>query len=629
MKKITFSQRLRYKVDNMMASGTGAVILWLGIISLLLVIIAGAVLSLSGITQTDSEELSFFEGFWQSLMRTLDAGTMGGDEGWGFRIVMLIVTIGGVFIVSALIGIISAGFDQKLEEMRKGRSFVIESNHTLILGWSSKIYTIISELAEANSNQRKACVVVLSEVEKTEMEEQIRSHVSDYKTTKVVCRKGNPLDTSDLAIVNVEAAKSIIILPPEDEEMADIFVIKCILAIVNNPDRKESKYHIVSEVRDARNLEVIKMIGKDEVEAMLLDEIISRITVQTVHQPGLSVVYESLLRFEGDEIYFANEPKLSGKKFIETLNCYEDSTIIGLRLANGECRLNPEMDYVLAADDEIIAISEDDDTIVMNGKNGTIDDACIIDKDAIIEAKSMHTLILGYNNKTANTLQELGNYLPANSEIDLIIPQKTETSKHIEKKCPLKLRVTHGEIISREFLNEIDYSKYHFLILLAEQTENVQKADANTLVTLLHIRDILEQRDLHINIVSEMLDARNMELARISKQNDFIVSEKLISLLLSMISENKDLRPVLEDLFDADGSEMYFKPITNYVKTGVGVDFYTVTKAAALKNQIAVGYRQIAYANSASKNYGIVLNPKKSEKVIFTADDILITIAED
>lgn len=629
MKKITFSQRLRYKVDNMMASGTGAVILWLGIISLLLVIIAGAVLSISGITPTDSEELSFFEGFWQSLMRTLDAGTMGGDEGWGFRIVMLLVTIGGVFIVSALIGIISAGFDQKLEEMRKGRSFVIESNHTLILGWSTKVFTIISELVEANSNQRKACIVVLSDVEKTEMEEQIRSHVSGFKTTKIVCRKGNPLDISDLAIVNVEAAKSIIILPPEDEEMADIFVIKCILAIVNNPERKESKYHIVSEVRDKRNLDVIKMIGKDEVEAMLLDEIISRITVQTVHQPGLSVVYESLLRFEGDEIYFAKEPKLYGKKFIETLNCYEDSTIIGLRLANGECRLNPEMEYILADDDEIIAISEDDDTIIFNGKCGDTDDSCISDTSNSTDYLAMNTLIIGYNNKTVNTLQELGNYLPANSEIDLIIPQNKEIKKNIHKQCPLKLSVSEGDITSRAFLNEIDYSKYHFLILLAEQIDNVQKADANTLVTLLHIRDILQQRNLHINIVSEMLDARNMELARISKQNDFIVSEKLISLLLSMISENKELRPVLEDLFDADGSEMYFKPITKYVKPGVSVDFYTVTKAAALKNQIAVGYRQIEYANLASKNYGIVLNPKKSQKVIFAEEDILITIAED
>jgi ATP-binding cassette subfamily F protein 3 len=32
----------------------------------------------------------------------------------------------------------------KFEEMRKGRSFVIEQDHTLILGWSSKIFTIIS-----------------------------------------------------------------------------------------------------------------------------------------------------------------------------------------------------------------------------------------------------------------------------------------------------------------------------------------------------------------------------------------------------------------------------------------------------------------------------------------------------
>ena len=30
-------------------------------------------------------------------MRTLDAGTVGGDAGWGFRIVMLVVTMAGIF----------------------------------------------------------------------------------------------------------------------------------------------------------------------------------------------------------------------------------------------------------------------------------------------------------------------------------------------------------------------------------------------------------------------------------------------------------------------------------------------------------------------------------------------------
>ena len=69
-------------------------------------------------------------------MRTLDAGTMGGDAGWGFRIVMLLVTIGGIFIVSTLIGVLTTGIEGKLDELRKGRSRVLENDHTVILDWS-------------------------------------------------------------------------------------------------------------------------------------------------------------------------------------------------------------------------------------------------------------------------------------------------------------------------------------------------------------------------------------------------------------------------------------------------------------------------------------------------------------
>ena len=38
--------------------------------------------------------------------------------GWLFRIVMLAVTIGGIFIVSTLIGVLSSGIEGKLDQLR-------------------------------------------------------------------------------------------------------------------------------------------------------------------------------------------------------------------------------------------------------------------------------------------------------------------------------------------------------------------------------------------------------------------------------------------------------------------------------------------------------------------------------
>jgi len=70
-----------------------------------------------------------------------------------------------------------------------------------------------------------------------------------------------------------------------------------------------------------------------------------------------------LMNFGGDEIYFKHEPALAGKTFGEALLLYEDSCVMGLRKANGGILLNPPMDSVIEKDDQIFALSADDDTI--------------------------------------------------------------------------------------------------------------------------------------------------------------------------------------------------------------------------------------------------------------------------
>ena len=63
----------------------------------------------------------------------------------------------------------------KFEELRKGRSVIMEEGHILILGWSSKIHSIISELAKANENQKNVVIAVLANRDKIRMEDIARS----------------------------------------------------------------------------------------------------------------------------------------------------------------------------------------------------------------------------------------------------------------------------------------------------------------------------------------------------------------------------------------------------------------------------------------------------------------------
>ncbi|MDI6838743.1 MAG: hypothetical protein QMD99_23900, partial [Rhizobiaceae bacterium] len=160
--------RLRYEFDKSMAAGAVALIGWLALVSLVVIIIAAAFLSLTGVGPDDGSPVTFIEAAWESLMRTMDAGAMGADQGWSFRGVSLVVTFAGIFVFSALISVISSGLEGKLDELRKGRSHVIENDHTIILNWSASVFDIISELVIANQSRKRARIVIMADKDKVE-----------------------------------------------------------------------------------------------------------------------------------------------------------------------------------------------------------------------------------------------------------------------------------------------------------------------------------------------------------------------------------------------------------------------------------------------------------------------------
>ena len=278
----TWRDRLRYAIDEFFARGTVALILGLFAVSLLIILVIAIVVWAAGV----GGERNFLQLVWMGLLRTLDPGTMGADEGRPeFLGAMLAVTLGGIFVISALIGIINTGFQDRLAELRKGRSRVIESGHTVILGWNQQVFTILEELIGANANQRGRSVVVLADRDKVTMDDEIRTRIPDTRGTKIVCRSGSPVDLDEIDIAGVQRSRSIIVLAPEIDE-PDIEVIKTILAITNDPNRRPEPYHVVAEIHDATNLEATRLVGKDEVELVVVGDVVSRIIAQTCRQAG-------------------------------------------------------------------------------------------------------------------------------------------------------------------------------------------------------------------------------------------------------------------------------------------------------------------------------------------------------
>lgn len=626
MKKLSWQEGLRYWFDNTMSKGPLALISWLALITVLVILGTSLTVWLLGIGSQES----FIEQMWSFLILTLepDAITFGH---WIFRIATLAIVFTSIFVLSTLIGILTTGIDEKLVELRRGRSRVLESNHTVILGWSSQIFPIISELIIANENRQRPCIVVLGDHDKVQMEREIREKVGDTGRTRVICRSGDPMEMGDLQIANLNASKSIIILAPLVAD-PDAVTIKILLAITKNPDRRPEPYHIVAEIHDPRNIDVAKIVAKGEGEFVLTRDIIARITAQTCRQSGLSVVYTELIDFAGDEIYFQNEPKLVGKEFGEALLAYEDSAVIGLKPATKLPMLNPAMDTTIQNGDEIIAISEDDDTIRVSA----LDDLSINEGDIRkgIPRKSQpeHTLILGWNSQAFKIIQELDHYVPQGSTI-IVLADNAPSEAAFDRRCEtlsnLTCRLRQGDTNDRETLEGLGFAEIDHVILLAYSDDlNRQQADACTLITLLHLRDIAEKGGFTFSIVSEMLDIRNRDLAEATRSDDFIVSDRIISLILSQISENKSLGPVFEDLFDPVGSEIYLKPVSEYVRLGRELNFYSVVESGRRRGEVAIGYRLSHLADDPVKSYGVVINPAKSAPIVFQENDKIIVLAE-
>ncbi|MDC0723113.1 CASTOR/POLLUX-related putative ion channel [Nannocystis bainbridge] len=624
-------QRLRYRFDNAMARGVGSQIAMLAIVTLVLILVTSTLLTLTGLSPQghDGEPVSFGRLVWLGLMHAIDPGAVGGDVGsWSFLFVMLAVSFGGIFVFSALIGVLSGGFAQILDRLRKGRSVVIERDHTVILGWTGKIHALLTELAEANANRPGASVVILADHDKVAMDDEVRSVLGDL-SMRVVTRTGSPLVRRDLDLVNLGEARSVIVMSPDGPE-ADTVVLKTLLAVAKAGDKAGKPPHVVAEIKSDKTLSVARMVVGDAAGLILTPPLVSRVLVQTGRQSGLSVVYTELLSFSGDELYIQSQPLLVGKTFREGLFAYEDSALVGVYTAAGERLMPPPFDRRFEAGDQVIAISRDDDTVIANGRPTAVADADLAPLHPHADQRPEKTLVLGESQLLPLVLRELDAYVAPGSTV-LVVGE----ARHLESRLGgdalqhTAVTVRVGDVTDRAVLDGLDVGGFDNILVLAETEGRTQEmTDSRTMITLLHLRDILRRQGKTVPITSEMLDGQNRDLAAVTEADDFIISNTLVSLVVSQVSENRRMAAVLDDLLSPEGHEIYLKPARDYVQPGADIDFYAVVEAAARRGEIALGYRLAARAHDPEQAYGVALNPRKSARIRLAAGDRVVVLAE-
>ncbi|GAA4436981.1 CASTOR/POLLUX-related putative ion channel [Bremerella cremea] len=648
----TLRERLRYKFDTFISKGGRSIFFSLVVVFLVLF---GLLAGLRGVSMlmhpkgvSHETHDSFLGQSYIIFLELTDPGNMNQDKFASplFKVSGVLAGLAGVIILSMLIAFITTALDQKLSELRKGFSRVIESDHTLILGWNHRVPEILRELIIANESEDDACVVILADLPKEEMDDYLKVHVTDRQTTRIVTRSGKPSAKHNLEIVSLPTSKSVVILAScgesanEAEKAAsDIRTIKTILGVVASKE-EGTELNIVVELFQQRSREIAEEISP-EVTAIDGQEILAKLLVQTSRSLGLSVVYAEVLSFDGCELYF-HQADWSGIAFGKAIYHFPDGVPIGLRHADGTVVINPESGLMLQKDDDILILAEDDSTIEFRSEPVAVPQTLPLAEGRKSEPSIERELLIGWNEKVPLIVREYADYVQAGSQIDIMMREPTDYVRQTvaqlnESLENLTIQLIESNPTDIPSLTALQPFHYDNIIILSsgDQEADSETSDSETIVILILLRRIFSEAGPDIDItktkiITEVMDSDNQELVARAGVHDFIISNRFVSTILAQISEEASIKAVYDDLFSEDGSEIYLKPARLYFTSfPIEVSFADMMAIAQQRNEVCIGVKIQAMETDMQQNFGVKLIPEKNTRWTLGPEDRLVVVAED
>ena len=644
----TLREKVHYRIDNFLARGTSALFFSLLIAFLIaFAIIIGLRTMLHWLSPDPHAGIT--DQLWRVYLQLTAPGNMNQDSEspTHFKVAAILAGITGVVIFSTLIATLTTALNQAIRRLKRGHSRVLEEGHTLILGWTHRVPEILRELVEANESEDDPCVVILAEKEKEWMDEYLRTKFKERSNLRVVTRSGAIASPDSLGKVSVRNAKSVIVLascnensPEPEQVLSDSRGIKTMLAL--ETAAPDADFPIVIELYLPRNRDVVQAVAPGRVFMVDAEEILAKVMVQTSRTTGLSVVYSELLSFDGCEMYFY-EADWGGIEFGKCQFHFPDGVPIGIRNAAGEVLIRPALSTVLGAGDEVLIVAEDDSTIdFQKSPVAEPQDRSLTVRR--LETKKERLLVLGWSPKAKIIISEYAEYVTDGSEVTVVLNDPTpEMIAQIgalnNETETLTIQLQRANAFEQDQLAELEPFSYNDIMVLPHGLNgdtNPERIDTETIVLLLLLRGMKNRIQeaggtVKTKIVTEVLDSTNHSLIHQAGVNDFIISNRMVSMMFAQMSEEPDIKLVYDDLFEEDGSEIYVKPIELYFDTlPVQATFADLMLLAQKRDEEAcIGIKIGSLSGDEKQNFGVNLIPPKTDSFQLQAGDALVVVAED
>ncbi|MBN2876393.1 MAG: hypothetical protein JXL85_01955 [Bacilli bacterium] len=457
---------------------------------------------------------------------------------------VFVLVIGMILFTGTIIALTTNTIKEYFQKKKSGSGKIYLDDHVVILNWNNKVPELVADLLHVEGKEIQA--VILAEVEKDYAEKQILNALNKAKHSdrelsniNVLVKNGNPLIYSDLDDISIENANSILIMNKDlheeviqDMSKSDLNVIKVILSlgritftydppIVAEIKRIETKEKILTMSR------VVKTLHEHKIMPICFDRRLGQIISQTIIDSRMEDVYLSLFSFDDSEVYM-----IENMDFEECLTKCSHAIPI--------TRVDKNL-FVLSLNNDLKLASAQKDYTVHKWK-----------VSKTIKPSNIDVYIVGSNNKLAFIMESFEEYKN--------LYQSDFNTKYVS-----------GNQI-KEMVHELNLSKKQAtIVLLSDENQEIESLDANVIENLIYLQGNI-RRD-NINIIVELLDPKNDHIIKDFDIENTIISNKIISLLLSKLALYKETAPFYENLLTIksdttgkDDQNIFIVSAKNYIK---------------------------------------------------------------
>ncbi|MEV5953895.1 NAD-binding lipoprotein [Streptomyces sp. NPDC051987] len=638
--------RARYLFDRTLARSTGTLLGWLAVCCLAVVVPVSTLL-----VWTDPAAPRSFSGrlaqVWRTSAQTLRLGAVAGTP--ARMLLSVLLGLIALLCVSTLVGVVTTGLGDRLTELRRGRSRVLERDHDVVLGWTDQLFTVVSELiagrsgggrpaagrsgggrpAAGRSGGGRHVITVLADRDPAHMDTALAAALGGADRVRLVCRTGTPTDPDALALVSPGAARAVVVLPADDCD-GDLTVVRTLLALraLLGANVGPHAPRVVAAVHDDRYLPAARLAAGPRGTVLETDRTAARLLVQAARCPVMPAALRDLLDFSGAEFHVAEVPEAVGLSFQEVALRLETSCAVGLLRPDGRPLLTPAPHTVLVPGDRLVTVAHDDRATVLTDRWARVDSTALAPPAPLPDAPA-RVLLLGWNRRAPIVVDTLRRTARPGSVLDVVTdPASGPAESGFPRPRNAPLAVTHHsrDLAAPEALDGLDVTAYDSVIALgADRTAGPERPDERTLLALLTLCSWEQRTGRSLPVVAELSDHRSRTVAPLGPASHAVVRGELTALLMAQIVHHPELAAVYEEIFTTRGGALALRPAAHYVLPGHEAAFATVVAAALERGECAIGYH--AHDPHRPRPHdGVLLCPGKAERRVWDAEDRILVL---